>query len=311
MDYELWTSVLIAIRHAARRVGWHGGRRKPLYANGLIVAMYVWSVWHDRPLSWACRRGSYGSLFRPRRLPSISQFTRRIKSDDCQRILQLVHDQFAQCGVMTNAVYIDGKALVVSPVSKDRDAKRGRISGAFARGYKLHAAVNADRRIVVWSVMGLNEDEKTLARHVLLPQLPPQLPPLSGDALVMADSHYDSAPLHEEVSEPLGVWLVHPLRNQHRAVGVFREQKLRQMPWSRRELVRLWEEHPELMRFIYKARQEIERVFGVLTCTAGGLANLPAWVRGLARVRRWVGVKIILYNARREVRENPQQLAAA
>jgi hypothetical protein len=209
--------------------------------------------------------------------------------------------------VTTNAVYIDGKALVVSPVSKDRDAKRGKISGAFARGYKLHAAVNANRRIVVWSVMGLNEDEKTLARHVLLPQLPP----LTADGLVMADSHYDSAPLHEEVSEPLGVWLIHPLRNQERATGQFRARKLRQMPPSRRALVRLWEDHPELMRFVYKARQQIERVFGVLTCTAGGLANLPAWVRHLDRVRRWVGVKIILYNARMHVREQHQSLAAA
>lgn len=307
MDYELWTSILLAIQRAAKRVGWHGGRRQPVYANWLIVAMYVWSVWHDRPLSWACRRGSYGALFRPRRLPSISQFTRRIKSDDNQLILQLVHDHFAQRGVMTNAVYIDGKPLVVSPVSKDRDAKRGKISGAFARGYKLYAAVNANRRIVVWSVMGLNEDEKTLARHVLLPQLPP----LTNDGLVMADSHYDSAPLHAQVSEPLGVWLMHPLRNQERATGRFRARKLRQMPWSRRELVRLWENHPELMRFIYKARQEIERVFGVLTCTAGGLASLPAWVRHLDRVRRWVGVKIILYNARLKVRESHQLLMTA
>jgi len=307
MDRELWTSILRAVGRAAAHVGWNGGRRKPAYANWLIVAMYVWSVWHDRPLSWACRRGSYGALFRPRKLPSISQFTRRIKSDDCQRILQLVHDQFAQRGVMTNAVYIDGKPLVVSPVSKDRDARRGHISGAFARGYKLYAAVNANRRIVVWSVMGLNEDEKTLARHALLPNLPP----LTNDALVMADSHYDSAPLHEQVSEPLGVWLVHPLRGQERATGKFRARKLRQMPWSRRELVRQWEEHPELMRFIYKARQEIERVFGVLTCTAGGLANLPAWVRHLDRVRRWVGVKIILYNARRQERERLQSLTVA
>jgi hypothetical protein len=307
MDRELWTQVLVAVRRAAAHVGWNGGRRRPVYPNWLIVAMYVWSVWHDRPLSWACRRGSYGALFRPRRLPSISQFTRRVKGDDCQRILQLVHDRFGQRGVMTNAVYIDGKPLTVSPVSKDRDAKRGKISGGFARGYKLYAAVNAGRRIVVWSVMGLNEDEKTVARQALLPQLPP----LTDDGLVLADSHYDSAPLHAEVSEPLGVWLVHPLRNQHRAVGAFREQKLRQMPVSRRELVRLWEAHPELMRFTYKARQEIERVFGVLTCTAGGLANLPAWVRHLDRVRRWVGVKIILYNARLEVRDHQQPLAAA
>lgn len=307
MDRELWKRILIAIQRAANSVGWHGGRRKPQYPNWLIVAMYAWSVAHDRPLSWACRRDSYGTRFRPRTLPSISQFTRRIKSDDCQHILQLVHDQFAQRGVATHAIYIDGKPLVVSPVSKDRDAKRGRISGAFARGYKLYAAVNASRRIVVWSVMGLNEDEKTLARHALLPNLPP----LTRDGLVLTDSHYDSAPLHEQVCEPRGVWLVHPLRGQDRAGGKNRWWKLRQMPVSRRALVQEWERHPELMRFVYKSRQEIERVFGVLICTAGGLGTLPAWVRHLERVRRWVGVKIILYNARLEVRNTPQPLAAA
>ena len=307
MDRELWTSILSAVQHAAAHVGWNGGRRKPVYVNWLIVAMYIWSVAHDRPLSWACRRGSYNGLFRPRRLPSISQFTRRIKSDDCQRILQLVHDRFAQRHVITEAISIDGKALPVSPVSKDRDAKRGRISGAFARGYKLHAAVNAVRRIVVWSVMGLNEDEKTVARHALLPNLPP----LSRDGLVLADSHYDSAPLHEQVCEPLGLWLVHPLRGQHRAVGKNRWWKLRQMPITRRALVSLWADHSTLMRFVYKARQQIEGVFGVLTCTAGGLSNLPAWVRGLARVRRWVGVKIVLYNARLELNARAQAQTAA
>ena len=307
MDRELWKRILIAIQRAADAVGWHGGRRKPLYPNWLIVAMYVWSVAHDRPLSWACRRESYGTLFRPRTLPSISQFTRRIKCDDCQRILQLVHDQFAQRGMMTNAIYIDGKPLPVSPVSKDRDAKRGRISGAFARGYKLHAAVNAARRIVIWSVMGLNEDEKTVARHGLLPNLPP----LSRDGLVLADSHYDSAPLHEQVCEPLGLWLVHPLRGQHRAVGKNRWWKLRQMPATRRALVDLWADHSTLMRFVYKARQQIEGVFGVLTCTAGGLSNLPAWVRGLARVRRWVGVKIVIYNARLALSAHLQAQTAA
>ena len=41
-----------------------------------------------------------------------------------------------------------------------------RVSGGFAKGYKLHAFVNEHRRIVVWSVTGLHEDEKTVARHV-------------------------------------------------------------------------------------------------------------------------------------------------
>jgi hypothetical protein len=55
-----------------------------------------------------------------------------------------------------------------------------------------------------------------------------------------------------------------------------------------------------------KWRNGVERVFAVLSCTAGGLAALPAWVRGLERVRRWVGTKIILYNARLALRERLQ-----
>ena len=61
------------------------------------------------------------------------------------------------------------------------------------------------------------------------------------------------------------------------------------------------------MNFVLKTRDEIERVFGVLTCTGGGLSSLPPWVRTLSRVRRWVGVKIILYNARLEVQERLQK----
>lgn len=224
MERELWRSVLAAVRRAAREVGWHGGRRRPVYTNALVVALYVWSAWHDRPLCWACRRDSYGGrLFRPRRLPSPSHFSRRVRGDDCRRILQRVHDAFAQHTWPTRVAYLDGKPLPVSPVSKDPDATRGKVSGGFARGYKLHALVSERRRIVAWSVMGLNADEKTVAREALLPRL-------RTGTLVLADSNYDSAPLHREVAEPLGLCLVHPLRGQRRAVGANRQIKLRQMP---------------------------------------------------------------------------------
>jgi len=41
MDRELWQSIVVVIRRAATRVGWNGGRRRPVYPNWLIVAMYV------------------------------------------------------------------------------------------------------------------------------------------------------------------------------------------------------------------------------------------------------------------------------
>lgn len=302
MDRELWASVLRAVSRAARQVGWGGGRRRPVYPNRLIVAMYAWCVWHDRPLCWACRRGSYGALFRPRALPSVSQFSRRVRGDDCQRILQLAHDAFAQRRRIAHLAFVDGKALPVGPASGDRDARQGKISGAFARGYKLHALVNEARRIVVWSVTGLGGDEKTVARVALLPHAPP-MPP---GAVVLADSNYDSAPLHRAAAGQdggAGAWLVHPLRGQRLTRGRFRDREMRQMPASRRALVRAWERRPALVRCAMRWRNQVERVFAALTCAGGGLAALPAWVRGMERVRRWVGVKIILYNARLGMRE--------
>jgi hypothetical protein len=309
MDRELWNEILTAIKRAADEVGWHSGQRLPLYANWLIVAMYVWSVWQDWPLYRACNRANYGPLFRPRKLPSVSQFTRRVKGYEVQQILQRVHDLFAQRGLVCDEGYIDGKPLLVSPVSKDRQAKRGKISGGYGKGYKLHAYVNEHRRIVIWSVTSLNTDEKTVAREVLVPNLPE----LSPRALVLADSNYDSAPLHKEAAEPCDVVLLHPLRGQDR-VGPegHNPQTWREMGPSRRELVRAWENHPELIEFVLKNRDTIDRVFGVLCCTAGGLGTaLQPWVRTLDRVTRWVGVKIILYNARVKVQETHATTAAA
>jgi hypothetical protein len=308
MDRELWTLVFAAVKRAARRVGWSGGRRAPRYPNWLIAAMYVWCCWHDRPLCWACDRGHYGGLFRPRRLPSVSQFTRRVKGDDFQRILQFVHDELAQRGLVCHEGYVDGKALLVSPVSKDRQATRGKVSGGFAKGYKLHAFVNEHRRIVVWSTTGLSEDEKTVAMHLL-----PHLPPMSPQALVLKDSNYDSAPLHKaaDVLVP-DAKLVGPLRGQDRVgAGGHHPVTLRQMGATRRELVSAWSTCPGLLKLTLKARDTIERCFGVLCCTAGGLGTaLPPWVRTLARVRRWVGAKIVLYNARLTVQDRLRAAAA-
>jgi Transposase DDE domain len=308
MDRELWKLLYRAIRQAAKKVRWGGGQRLPTYSNQLIVTMYFWATWHMRPLSWACQPSSYGGLFRPRKLPSVSQFTRRIKSDDCRRILELINDQFAQRRLPCPMAYVDGKPLLVSPVSKDRDAKRGKICGGFAKGYKLHAMVNENRRIVIWSVMGLNVDEKTVAREALLTHLPP----MTSDSLILADSHYDSAPLHKDTIEPLGLCLLNSLAGQQ-FVGEdgHHPRRLRAMGRSRRELVQAWERHPDLTRFLFKHRNEIDRAFGVLCCTGGGLGTaLPPWVRGLARVRRWTGVIIIIYNARLALQDQLKASAA-
>src|SRR2546423_3905123 len=147
MDRDVWIIVTTAIRRAARSI--KPSVRDPIFSDWQIVAMYFWSVWHDRCLCWACDRSHYGGLFRPRKMPSISQFTRRVKTESCERIYQQVHDELARAHLGSATTIIDGKALPVSPVSKDRDAKRGRVPGGFAKGYKLHACVSETRRIVL------------------------------------------------------------------------------------------------------------------------------------------------------------------
>ena len=45
---------------------------------------------------------------------------------------------------------------------------------------------------------------------------------------------------------------------------------------------------------LYQLRASIERSFGHATMFAGGLGPLPAWVRGLARVRTWMWAKLLI-----------------
>lgn len=309
MDRELWRTVLGAVRRAAGRVDrelpWH---RRPVFADWLVAAVHLWAVWHDRTLTWACDRAHYGRLFRPRKLPGVSQLSRRVRSDRLQRVLQYAHDELAGRGVVTDAGYLDGKPLTVGPATKDRDARRGRVPGGFGKGYKLHAFVSERRRVVVWSVVPLNVDEKAVAAELL-----PHLPPLAPGAVVLADANYDAAPLHKAVAAAADApRLVTPLKGQARVgPGGHHPVTRRQMGAARRELVAAWAACPGLTGHVLKARDEVERAFGVLASTAGGLGPLPAWVRTLGRVRRWVGAKIILYNARLRVQAEQATRAVA
>jgi len=308
-DRDVWKIIMTEVRAAAKELGWRG--RKILYPTWLIVAMFIWCCWHDRPMSWASDRSHYTSLFRPRKLPSVSQFARRVKGEDVQRVLSRVHDRLGQRGMLTGEGYLDGKPLLVSSVSKDPDAKRGKIASGWGKGYKLHAYINNCKRIVVFNITRLPFDEKTAAREML-----PYLPPMTADSAILGDHNYDAAPIHkalerlERSTHTPQPQLITPLKGTTRVGKSGRNPTtLRGMGSRRRELVEAWEQEPERLRKVLKLRITIERCFGTLTCTGGGLGTaLPSWVRRLDRVRRWTGTKIILYNARVQARE---QLAMA
>jgi len=299
IDAEFWRRLSSTIDREHKRLNRELGRIPKLqFSDTLIVKMYLWSLWFDRCLSWACNRLHYGRLFRPRKVPSISQFTRRVRSDRVQLLLERVFLALAGCASPFGISYLDGKPLTVSPVSKDPQAARGHVSGGFAKGYKLHAWIDGDRRILRFAVMPLNQGEPPVARAILA-----DIAPMDNQALVLADSIYDGHELFALLaSKNLG--FLPALR------GIPKHPKAVQdsIP-LRMEAVNAWQNATGLAKYVYKDRMQAESVFGELVSTGGLLGPLPAWARGLERVRRWVGGKLILYNARWRVKRDVQNAA--
>ncbi len=51
-------------------------------------------------------------------------------------------------------------------------------------------------------------------------------------------------------------------------------------------------------REVHARRRRVEQAFGNATAFGGGLGPLPAWVRRLRRVERWVWAKLLINGAR-------------
>jgi hypothetical protein len=282
MDRHVGRSMCHATRSADRRLRRPG--RTPTFSDQLILKMLLWSIAHDRPLCWASDRRHYNGLFRPKQLPSNSQFCRRVKTTRIHQMLRAAHEYLVARDPAAERLFFDGKALPIGDFSRDPDARDGFGSGKLQRGYKLHALGTLDERILDFRVLPLNAGEPDTARQ-LAPRIPPQ-------ALVLADANYDSSELYQAVRDR-GSVLVTPLKGRARSVG-----QLRRMSPARRSAIELWDTHPDICQHVQAWRDQIERIFSALCGFGGGLSPLPAWVRRMDRVRRWVTGKVILYNAR-------------
>lgn len=250
------------------------------YADEWIVAVWYWAVIHDRPVSWACVKGHWPLDLRKRRLPTPSTMSRRLKSTRVQALLRCLEQRVLaprQGGLFW---MIDGKPLPISGCSKDPHARYGRSAGCHARGYKIHAIVAGNGDVAAWRLAPMNTDERVMARRML------RSTTLHG--YLLADSNYDSNPLHEICHDDLQ--LVTPRRNAgRRGLGHHRHSS------HRLRSVALTENpHCHFGRALIDARDQIERVFAQLTNWGGGLNGLPAWVRTYPRVHRWVQAKFVL-----------------
>lgn len=299
MDAATWHTVMAALKVAQRQVCQVGGQEKNVQVPSTqVVAMHLWQVFHDRTLTWASDPSSYVGVFRPRRILSISQFSRRVKTQRVAALLQALHFELSTPDGPVAMSYFDGKLLPVALHSHDAEATKVRTNGGYIRGYRLHAYATEGGYLPVWSVTGAHCGEQTIART-----LARHLPAMTEDALVFGDIRYDSALLYTDVANAGGALLT-------RLQAISQDPtKRRAMGQARLDAAQWWEDHPLDARDAMRHRDEIERIFSTLCCTAGGLAPLPAWVRTQDRVQRWVGIKIIHYHARLRLRQQRKQAA--
>jgi Transposase DDE domain len=293
MEDQLWKGIVRSLReiHKPRR------RAKQKFSCEEIVCVWFWAVVHDRPTSWAICRANWPIHERRRRLPSSSTMCRRLRDREVQALIKALEQAVSGSRADKPLVWvIDGKPLVVSGSSGDRQTGFGRAQRGNARGYKLHLIQGINGLIAAWRIAPMNKDERVMARRMV------RTAAIQG--YLLGDTNYDSNPLHEVCSQHGELQLVAPLRGGQKC-----ESRRPKMSPGRRRAAELFNNpNPRFARDLMAIRDTIERSFANLTNWGGGLTHLPPWVRTHRRVHRWVQAKLILTAIKRAL---PQTYVAS
>lgn len=272
--------------------------RRCTYDDNLIVFIYFFGVLNNASMRWAHDRRNWPLWMR--RLPRISysEFMRRLSTDSVRQRITEFNATLRARLPDTNEKSVDGKPLTVGIYSKDPDSKRGVVAeGCWARGYKMHAIVDASGAVDAFCVTALNAGESPVAQEQLLAQLDVQGITLRGDA------NYDSNSLYRAVAERGGRFIA-PRRKP--GAGVSRSHA--QHPDRLRAIIEL--EGAATGLFAHRRhRVRIEQSFGHMTNLWFGIFGLPNSVRRLHRVQRWITAKIALYHLYLTLRIKQRQAA--
>jgi hypothetical protein len=279
MERELWPILYRTLVEVARDFV-----QKYVQIPGwVLVAVMLWAALHDRPVCWACDPGNWSTTrLRPGHLPSPATVSRRIHRVGAGLLWRALEQRLYASGQDSLLSFLDGKPLPIGGVSKDREAGYGRAAGCKAKGYKVHTVWSSHPLPETWEVTPINVSEKAAARRLL--------PQLRGGGYLLADGNYDASDLYDR-AQAVGYQLLAPFRKgkkpgsggHYQSPHRLRSIALMQSAYGRR---------------LYANRGRIERSYGNATSFGGGLGPLPAWVRGLQRVRTWVWAKLLINAAR-------------
>ena len=279
MERQLWKAILCVLNDIDKPI--HNARCT--HSAMVIAKVWMWAVIHDRPVSWACHRSNWPPYEQRWKLPSGSTMSRRLRSAEMLYLLEQIERRVLRTQGVNNLVWIiDGKPLVISGCSKDRQAGYGRASGSKAKGYKIHAIIGSDGSLADWRIAPMNKDERVMARRML------RVAQIQG--YILDDSNYDSNKLHEVCDSRGSLQLVTPRRyGSGRGHG-----HRKQTPGRMRSKELLESPLPIFGEALMQQREAIERFYGNLTNWGGGLTHLPPWARTHRRVHRWVQAKLII-----------------
>lgn len=247
------------------------------YTAAFIVGVFLWAVVHDRPVSWACCRENWPEDLRPRRLPSQSTMSRRLRCASTAELLAAIDVAFQDPPQENALEIIDAKPLPVGGYSKDPDARWGRAAGGSWKGYKFFAIWGATAVPRAWEIAAMSVSEKRVARKLI--------PQLRGCGRLLGDSQYDVSYLYD-LAAKRGYQLLAPRERPGTSLGHHYQ--------SPHRIYAIHVMEGPQGKGILQQRNSIERTFGNWTSFGGGLGPLPAWVRRPHRVQLWTHAKILV-----------------
>lgn len=287
MERDLWRVMVSALKRVPRR-----RPRNVVYDDREVVAVLLWAALHDRAVSWACRRANWPTQAWRRRLPHQSTMSRRMRDPVVVSMLRELLRRVDRAKSVS-VLIVDAKPLEVSRQSRDPDAGLGWSIEGYGRGYKLHAMIDGERRVLSWRLHALNVAEPVVARALVRETARYLKDRLPAHAPLLGDSAYDSNPLHLCASVH-GIQVIAPRKRPFTGLGERRHHR------SRLACIRAVEAGRPLNHLVQlrKKRESIERFFGAMATVGGGLNTLPPWARRRRRVELWVGAKLVINAAR-------------
>jgi Transposase DDE domain len=294
MEGQIFDSLSSHVRRLGKTHSFKGKQ----FSNATIVITYLWAVLWDRPTSWACQKSNWPDNADWERLPSGSTMSRRLRTVGVLMLIDQVQSALSELFPSGLCKLVDSKPLVVSTYSKDRDARIGHGAGLPARGYKIHAIVDACSQMIEhWVLAPMNRHDAAIAAELVTAM------PRDQAAYLIADNAYDSNRLYDLAAEKT-CQLLAPQRRSAKALGRYRHSPHRIA--GHNKLANPLQGSGQTKSFgcaMLDFRIGIEQSFGYMGNIAAGLKGLPNWVRRPRRVALWVAAKRLIVAATRIIKK--------